>query len=174
MKVNRKKLVEMISNEILVSLNSKIREIVAQEIDIERKRIRKQLFEEFRPLLKKKTVHPVTHLAPPSLPPRVKIDTGDRTINSILEDVKSDMELETPSFHLEPEGKSMFQPETTIKDVSKKMINEHRKTETGGIWKPEPGEAINFDPQRMDPTKIDWSSMVDALDERAAKSTGPL
>jgi hypothetical protein len=163
--VEKNQLVEMILNEVLTSLSSKIREMVANEIDIERKRVRKQLLEEFRDRLKKPLTESARHAQQPAHFPAQKkrIDTGDRMINNILEDVESDMETMVPEFK--------FEAEHTVRDV----VNETTKRPSpsaAGLWKPSEGEAYNFDPLKMDPTQIDWSNMVDALEARSSALPG--
>ena len=156
MKISKQQLVETIISEIMKGVSAQVRTIIREEIDIERVRLRKQLLEEFRD-------HQGTALRPmpaptPSSKRKTSIDTGDHAINSILESIRSDMEDAAPEMR--------FEPQQTVETVSHQMINEQRRTSTGELWKPPDGEGYDFDPLKMDPSQIDWSNMVDALDKK--------
>ena len=169
----KQQIIEAVINEIMKGVSTRIREIVREEVDIERKRVRKQLLEELREQFDspqqvsrptQSRPDPMTHGHPPA-PKKTRIDTGDNTINAILEGIQTDME------DMVPEMK--FAAESTVGDVSKQMVLEHRTTPSSeyrgtGLWKPDAGEAYDFDPKRMDPSQIDWSNMVDALENKTA------
>jgi len=155
--MSRQQIVESVIEEIMKGVSTRIREIVREEIDIERKRVRKQLLEEFREKLSHPTQVAQNRPAPPKK--KLSIDTGDRLINSILEEVQTDMVEMGPDMR--------FEPETSIDEVSHQMLSENRRTNNGGLWKPaSKNEAYNFDPLKMDPSMIDWSNMVDALEDQ--------
>lgn len=162
--MNKQQLVESIISEIMKGVSRQIREMVREEIDIERKRLRKQLLEEFRQPLEesRQPSHRDADYSPPPRPTRKKIDTGDHVINSILDDIQTDMNGMAPDIR--------FQPEATISDVSghRQPMTETRRAPGGPLWKPESGEGFNFNPLTMDPAQIDWSSMVEALDQKKA------
>ena len=48
-------------------------------------------------------------------------------------------------------------------EVSKQRANQLANS---NLFKPKLGQAVNFDPTKMDPTKVDWSSFVDKMEEK--------
>ena len=154
--MNKQQLIETVISEILKGVSTRIREIVREEVDIGHRRIRKQLLEEFR-----RNGHSQPVIAKSSISQKkTAIDTGDQTINSILEDISSNMEED-----MMPEMK--FTPEATIEDVSKQMVTETKTVDSSNkFYKPAEGEAYNFSPLTMDPAKIDWSQFVEKMDEK--------
>jgi len=157
--MTKQQLIETITSEIIKNVSTKIREIVREEIDIETKRLRKKLLEEFRGDSNGAYQQPI---ASPSFPlKKTKIDTGDRAINSILEEIQSGIDGMAPDIK--------FAPETTIADISKtqKITENHQiVNQNSGLYKPPPGEGYNFDPRTMEPSQIDWGPMIDALEAK--------
>ena len=160
MKVNTKQLVEVLSREIMKSVSRQIREMVAYEIDIERKRLRKQIMEEVREQLGSGTVlredvrpvgkqrRPFQNVVPQkTLTPKAKrYDlTGNPEVDQILSEIKVEEEVASGLNEVQDMGDGFGQP----------MVSQ------------EDGDAINFDPKRDDPTQMDWSAMVEAVDQRA-------
>lgn len=165
--MNKQEIIELVIEEILKGVSTRIREIVREEVDIERKRIRKQLLEEFRG--EERRTPTKEHITQPAArtdlfpKKKVKIDTGDREINSILESIQTDM------IDMAPEMK--FEPETTFEDASQQRVTETKKIQEStktGLYRPPQGEAYNFDPATMDPSQMDWTPMVDALENQTA------
>lgn len=183
--INKKQLVEVLSREIFNNVSRQIRELVREEIDIERRRLRRQLLEEFqsepRPVVQRppapvqRPVQRPPHLIKPLVTKPAKargtIDTGDPTINSFLDEIKiekGDMSVfggDPSAMFREDESQHVIEPSSSFREAAHQgALNEQRKH--SNLWKPAPGEAYNFDPTSMDPTKIDWTQFMDALEER--------
>jgi len=167
MKVKRSQ-INALADLIMKEISSQIREIIREEFDIESKRLKKQLLESFNNTkistkvpAQKQQVHIVKQKAP-HLIEKKKIDTGNDLINEIMDEIPVEEKVENALEGID------FSPTTTFQEATKQSINETRRMNSGReVWKPEPGEAINFDPNTMDPTKIDWGEFVDEVDKRA-------
>lgn len=188
MKVKRSQ-IEALSNLILKEISTSIREIIREEFDIEAKRLKKQLFEmksNEESILKTKTVvqkrvvqkpHIIKQKTARLIEKSKKIDTGSDYINEILDEIPVEKPLREdeiiPSTVFDESdfsapAKIDFHPTTSFNEATKQSINETRRMNSGKeVYKPGPGEAINFDPNTMDPTKIDWGEFVDEVDKRA-------
>lgn len=153
MKISRQKLVEALSRDILDNVSRKIREIVREEIDIERKRLRRQLLEEFQERVPQKQLlreapvsrKPFENVIPREklAPPKKKAYTGSREIDEILNNLTPDEEP---------------YPTDTGDGFGAAIVTQDES----------PEETIaNFDIRRDDPTQLDWSAMMEAVDERA-------
>ena len=171
----KKSQITALSNLIMKEISTQIREIIREEFDIEAKRLKRQILEG----LKSKNIitkeAPVVNNKPhiikkaPILIEKNKIDTGSDLLNEIIEETPSlgpsvvfdETDFSTPS-------NIDFNPTTSFQEATKQSINETKRMNSGNeIYKPEPGEAINFDPNTMDASKIDWGEFVDEVDKKA-------
>jgi hypothetical protein len=153
MKINRRQVVETITNEIMKSISLQIREIIREEYALEGKKIRKQLLEEFGSNDRRPQQSTQQQFLPP-MQRKTKIDTGDRVLNSILDEIKIDEEVDQPI---------NFTSKTNIQAITEEIKKPKSQT---SLYQPQPGEGYNFDPRTMDPSQIDWTTMVDKLEER--------
>jgi hypothetical protein len=168
MKVKRSQ-IEALADLILKEISTEIREIIREEFDIESKRLKRQLLESFGntkisakvPAQKQQIQNPVIKQKPKTVK---SIDTGSDYINSIMEGIEVVPSTSTSEVFDDID----FNPTTSFQEATKQSINETRRMNSdNSVWRPEPGEAINFDPNTMDPTKIDWGEFVDEVDKRA-------
>jgi len=170
-------LVDSLVQEIMKEVSLRVREIIREEIEIETKRFRKKLIREVNTLLvehrsaapaRRLPAKTVSHVSVQKHRPESMIDTGDASLNSIMQETEGDPSM-TVGINLKPANP--FQQVV-------QQLNEQRRKPTNGngngeLWKPPPGEGYDFDPTSMDPAAIDWSHMVDAIEERDKKSKGP-
>lgn len=156
--MNRQQLIETVISEIMKGVSRQVREIVREELDIEKKRLKRQLLEElsadYSDITRDSEVMRELKKQLPS-PPQKKIDTGDQTINSILEEVRTDMEDMVPEMR--------FIPETTISDVTKNRTNRPVQPQQITEWNED--TAHKFNPAIHDPSQIDFSNIVEALEK---------
>jgi len=158
MKVSKSQLVEILSREILSNVSRQVREIVREEIDIEKKRLRRQILEEVRESMgsngngqstlreamapaKRK---PFQNVVPQRnlLPQSPKKYTGSSEIDSILNEIRVD---DVPDEDSSDMGDGFGQPRVSQEEV----------------------DVANFNPKMHDPSQVDWSAMVEAVDQRA-------
>jgi hypothetical protein len=177
----KKSQIDALANLILKEISTQVREIIREEFDIEAKRLKKQIFEDLKArnvivmkpnrevsknAIQKQQVHIVRKA--PHLVEKKKIDTGSDLINDILEDIPVEERTESVLNELDLSSGIDFSPTTSFQEATKQSINEAKRMNSGReVWKPAPGEAINFDPNTMDPTRIDWGDFVDEVDKRA-------
>lgn len=171
----KKSQIEALSNLILKEISTQIREIIREEFEIESKLFKKQILESLKSKniivvkpnreVSKNAIQKPHIIKHPHLiiEKSKKIDTGSNLINEILDEIPVEEQTSENVF----EGID-FHPSTSFEEASKQSINETKRMNSGNdIYKPAPGEAINFDPNTMDPTKIDWGEFVDEVDKRA-------
>jgi hypothetical protein len=165
MKVNKNQLVQLLADQILKEVSIKIKILIREELEVEKQILRKKLLEEF----KGSSVASVTKARPKIIgtplvkqtpPSSKKIMTGDTYIDDILSEIKIDQ--------FEPSDENSFESSTPFEQATQKIITEQRNPNRGELWKPNEGEGYNFDPKTMDPTAIDWSAFVDAVDSRTS------
>ena len=179
----KKSQITALSNLILKEISTQIREIIREEFELNTKSFKRQILESLKAKnvvtmkpnreVSKATIQKPVHIvkqSPNHLIEKKKIDTGSDLINEILdttpalEDGPSTIFDETDFSVFD---KIDFNPTTSFQEASKQSINETRRMNSGNdVYKPAPGEAINFDPNTMDASKIDWGEFVDKVDER--------
>ena len=171
--MSKQDLVDALLKEIMKEVSLKVREIIREEIEIETKRFRKKLLREVNSLLLehrsvKPTLHKTTSANQTLHKLAKKIETGDSSVDELLQETEGDPAM-LSSMNFGSAANTFQQVVTQINEERKKPSNGH-----SDVWKPPPGEAIDFNPITMDPSMIDWSEVVEKTDERAKKSSGPL
>jgi len=192
-----------IVDEIVKEISMKVREIIREEFDIETRRFRKKLLREvnamltehrrLKPGLKKpvsgvnplkQQIRKVQHFIeeeveqdpqdPRFIPqrPKPKIETGDPTVDALLQEtILTEQDgnmigsLAKPAVDHE---RMVFNASANPFQEVVKQVTRERGKETA-LQKFE-GE---FNPMHHDPSAMDWSEMMDRVDEQAKKSQGP-
>ncbi len=171
--MSKKEVIDAFVAEVMKEISIRVREIIREEVEIETRRLRKKIIREVNTLLtESRTVtsakRPVS-MARHAQPKPAKIETGDSVIDEVLKETEGDPEMIAGIKFPSATKANPFQ------QVIEQINEERRKPSNGnsGLWKPPPGEPYNFDPMKMDAAAIDWSNMVDVMDERDRKSKGP-
>ena len=147
--MNKKELVDQLVKEILNEVAVRVRFMVREEVELNARSTIKKILKE------QMNIQPTERILTES--PRgskqKRVETGDPRVDSILESVQISEEEEMAGAFALP-GISSLQEQAARPAVSHKL---------------KPAEKVDFNPAVHDPSKLDWSTVVDRIDAKSKK-----